>query len=153
MRSSSGSKRRTSSGSSGNLGTVASKARQSWESGSSALDLAELLEKKELSAAEVVVIRQSMVQVCDASVLACFRRIISCGQPFAPVGDGCMAMGFSISRALTKSVVAFTSSKISCTNLSQLSSLRLTCVRREGGGGRRSCFGRHYGAVDRRTRI
>ena len=76
MRSSGGSsaRRRTSSGSSGNLGPVASKARESLEtagasgsgSGSSALDLAELLEKKELSAAEVLVIRQSMVQVCGA---------------------------------------------------------------------------------------
>lgn len=74
MRSSGGSsgRRRTCSGSSGNLGPVASKARESLErgSGSSALDLAELLEKKELSTAEVMVIRQSMVQVCDASMLA-----------------------------------------------------------------------------------
>lgn len=79
MRSSSGSsgRRRTSSGSSGNLGSVASKARDSSEIGSSALDLAELLEKKDLSAAEVMVIRQSMVQVCDESVLDLVRYFIS----------------------------------------------------------------------------
>ena len=63
--SSSGSGRRRSTGGSGNLGAAASKARESLERGgsSSALDLAELLEKKDLSAAEVLVIRQNMVQV------------------------------------------------------------------------------------------
>lgn len=71
MRSSSSTsgRRRTSSGSSGSLGPVASKAGESVESGSSAVDLAELLEKKDLSAAEVMVIRQSMVQVCDRCVM------------------------------------------------------------------------------------
>ena len=88
MRSSSstGGRRRTSSGSSGNLGPVASRARESVESGSSAVDLAELLEKKDLSAAEVMVIRQSMVQVCDESmILLRSRSVFSCCWSLAPV--------------------------------------------------------------------
>lgn len=46
---------------SGNLGPGTTAVAQGGES--SALDLAELLEKKDLSAAEVMVIRQNMVQV------------------------------------------------------------------------------------------
>ena len=88
MRSSSstGGRRRTSSGSSGNLGPVASRARESVESGSSAVDLAELLEKKDLSAAEVMVIRQSMVQVCDETMMLLrSRSVFSCCWSLAPV--------------------------------------------------------------------
>lgn len=51
---------------------MSSGAPKVWESSeageSSALDLAELLEKKDLSAAEVRVIRQNMVQVCYIAV-------------------------------------------------------------------------------------
>eukprot|EP00903_Cladosiphon_okamuranus_P021426 g19695.t1 len=105
----SGGRRRTSSGSSesGNLGPVAvgSKAREgqreteSLEGGgesvggsrSSALDLAELLEKKDLSAAEVMVIRQSMVQTQDRLFVA------TNANEGVGSGGGAMATGRKIS--------------------------------------------------------
>ncbi|CAB1096762.1 unnamed protein product [Ectocarpus sp. CCAP 1310/34] len=58
-------------GSSGNLGVIAAKARgEQHTRSSSVVDLVDILEKKELSAAEVMVIRQSMVQTQDRLFVA-----------------------------------------------------------------------------------